>query len=130
MKSYSSFNFFYYFLIVSDFKHISLFNVKVEQPAPATLQPIPDLSLAPSTDTPEAAFDMIAAANLQPEATQELDSTHDSEDEEPAVLAETHDDASNELEEDVDLGAPEDEAEEEEIPLEEVQYNFITAHSL
>lgn len=76
---------------------------------------------------------MIAAANLQPEAAQELDFTHDSEDEEPAVLAETHDAASNELEEDVDLGAPEDEAgeeEEEEIPLEEVKYNVITARSL
>lgn len=105
-------------------------NVKVEQPALATLQPIPDLSLAPPTDTPEAAFDMIAAANLQPEAAQELDSTHDSEDEELAVLADTHNAASNKLEEDVDLGAPEDEAEEEEIPLEEVKYNFITEHSL
>lgn len=125
------FIFFQDFLIVSGFKHTSHFNVKVEQPAPATLQPIPDLNLAPPTDTPEAAFDMIAAANLQPEAAQELDSTHDSEDEEPAVLAETHDaSASNELEEDVDLGAPEDEGEEEEIPLEEVQYNFITARSL
>ncbi|XP_070780325.1 protein transport protein Sec31A isoform X2 [Enoplosus armatus] len=48
---------------------------QVEVPAPASLQPLPDLSLVPPVDTPEAAFDMIAAANLQPEATLELDST-------------------------------------------------------
>ncbi|XP_044030836.1 protein transport protein Sec31A isoform X3 [Siniperca chuatsi] len=48
---------------------------QVEIPAPASLQPLADLSLVPPADTPEAAFDMIAAANLQPEATLVLDST-------------------------------------------------------
>ncbi|XP_073333875.1 protein transport protein Sec31A isoform X2 [Pagrus major] len=49
---------------------------QVEVPAPpAVLQPLPELSFVPPADTPEAAFDLIAAANPQPEATLELDST-------------------------------------------------------
>lgn len=87
--------------------------------APVSLQPLPDLSLAPLTDTPEATFEMIAAANLQPEAGQEPDSAADLEDEESAEALEPH----SELEEDVDLGAVED---EEEILLAEVQCAFIT----
>ncbi|XP_070845016.1 protein transport protein Sec31A isoform X3 [Chaetodon trifascialis] len=83
--------------------------LQVEAPAPASLQPLPDLSLAPPVDTPEAAFDMIAAANLQPEATQEPDPTPDPE--EPAA------DPEDEPEEQLDPDLPEDE--EEEIPLEE-----------
>ncbi|XP_045922480.1 protein transport protein Sec31A isoform X2 [Micropterus dolomieu] len=104
--------------------------LQVEVPAPASLQPLADLSLVPPADNPEvafdmiaaanlqpeataeldsnpeAAFDMIAAANLQPEATLELDSTPDPETEEPAA-------------EDQEDALPEEEAEEEEIPLEE-----------
>ncbi|KAM8743800.1 protein transport protein Sec31A isoform 4-T4 [Acanthopagrus schlegelii] len=49
---------------------------QVEAPAPpAVLQPLPELSFVPPADTPEAAFDLIAAANPQPEATLDLDST-------------------------------------------------------
>ncbi|XP_076614235.1 protein transport protein Sec31A isoform X3 [Chaetodon auriga] len=87
---------------------------QVEAPAPASLQPLPDLSLVPPVDTPEAAFDMIAAANLQPEATPEPDPTPDPETEEPAA------DPEDEPEEQVDPDLPEEDAEEEEeIPLEE-----------
>lgn len=86
------------------------------EPAPASLQPLPDLSLVPPADTPEAAFDMIAAANLQPADTPELDSTPDQETEEPAVAAELQD-TSNE---------PEDNDDEEEIPLEEVRSHHCT----
>ncbi|XP_075885809.1 protein transport protein Sec31A isoform X10 [Nelusetta ayraudi] len=85
---------------------------QAEQPAPVSLQPLPDLGFAPLTDTPEATFEMIAAANLQPEAAQEPDSAPDPdlEDEESAEALELH----SELEEDVDLGPAEAEAEEEE----------------
>ncbi|XP_033502948.2 protein transport protein Sec31A isoform X5 [Epinephelus lanceolatus] len=42
---------------------------QVEVPAPVTLQPLPDLSFVPPVaDTPEAAFDMIAAAASVPPA--------------------------------------------------------------
>lgn len=90
-----------------------------------SLQPLPDLGLAPLTDNPEAAFEMIAAANLQPQAAQEPDDGPDLEDEESAEALEPH----SELEEDVDLGPVQDEAEEEEeeeILLAEVPCAFIT----
>lgn len=74
------------------------------------LQPLPDLGLAPLTDTPEATFEMIAAANIQPEAAQEPDSAPDLDDEGSAEALEPH----SELEDDVDLGPIADEAEEEE----------------
>lgn len=74
-----------------------------------SLQPLPDLGLVPLTDNPEATFEMIAAANLQPGAPQEPDCAPDLEDEESAEALEPQ----SELEEDIDLG-PEDEAEEEE----------------
>ncbi|XP_019134250.1 protein transport protein Sec31A isoform X1 [Larimichthys crocea] len=93
---------------------------QVEVPAPAAPQPLPDLSLVPPADTPEAAFDMIAAANLQPEATLELDSTPDQEAEEPPAAEEEPEDApTGEPEEDPDLVLTDEEAEGEEIPLEE-----------
>ncbi|XP_056258833.1 protein transport protein Sec31A isoform X8 [Seriola aureovittata] len=90
---------------------------KVEAPAPANLQPLPDLSLVPPADTPEAAFDMIAAANLQPAATLELDSAPEPETETPAAAsaADPEDDLlTSEPEENVEQGVPEGEAEEEE----------------
>ncbi|TMS08514.1 Protein transport protein Sec31A [Larimichthys crocea] len=93
---------------------------QVEVPAPAAPQPLPDLSLVPPADTPEAAFDMIAAANLQPEATLELDSTPDQEAEEPPAAEEEPEDApTGEPEENPDLVLTDEEAEGEEIPLEE-----------
>lgn len=85
----------------------------MEPSAPASLQPLPDLSLLPPADTPEAAFDMIAAANLQPEATL------DPETEEPAAAA----DPQDAPEENMDPVLPE---EEEEIPLEEVHPQHCT----
>ncbi|TKS85026.1 Protein transport protein [Collichthys lucidus] len=93
---------------------------QVEVSAPAAPQPLPDLSLVPPADTPEAAFDMIAAANLQPEATLELHSTPDQEAEEPpAAEEEPEDAATGEPEENPDLVLTDEEAEGEEIPLEE-----------
>ncbi|XP_018549839.1 LOW QUALITY PROTEIN: protein transport protein Sec31A [Lates calcarifer] len=95
----------------------------VEVPAPVSLQPLPDLSLVPPADNPEAAFDMIAAANLQPAATLELDSAPEPETEEPTAAADPEDDLlTSEPEENADQALPEGEAEEqegEEIPLEE-----------
>lgn len=91
----------------------------MELSAPASLQPLPDLSLVPPADTPEAAFDMIAAANLQPEATLEQNYTPDPETEELEAAADPQD-SSEEPEADVDPVLPEDETEEEEILLEEV----------
>ncbi|CAJ1070098.1 protein transport protein Sec31A isoform X2 [Xyrichtys novacula] len=100
-------------------------------PPPAALQPFMDLSLVPPIDTPEAAFDMIAAANLQPAAaTLDLQPTPDPEPEEPAETEkaaepetaavepepEAGDDLLAELEENMDQVLLE---EEEEIPLEE-----------
>lgn len=97
----------------------------MELSAPASLQPLPDLSLVPPADTPEAAFDMIAAANLQPEATLEQNYTPDPETEELEVAADPQD-SSKEPEADVDPVLPEDETEEEEIPLEEVYLYHCT----
>ena len=63
-------------MILPDFDLISSLNVQVEAPAPpAVLQPLPELSFVPPADTPEAAFDLIAAANPHQEATLDLDST-------------------------------------------------------
>ncbi|XP_037608776.1 protein transport protein Sec31A isoform X4 [Sebastes umbrosus] len=71
---------------------------------------------APPADTPEAAFDMIAAANLQPAATMELDSVPDPETEDSA---DPEDALTSEPEENGDQVLPEEEAEEEEIPLDD-----------
>ncbi|XP_070706326.1 protein transport protein Sec31A [Pempheris klunzingeri] len=94
---------------------------QVEEPAPAGLQALPDLSFVPLVDSPEAAFDMIAAANLQPAATLDVDAAPDPEAEEPeaAPAADPEDALTGEPEEDVDQVLAEEEAEEEEIPLEE-----------
>ncbi|XP_065821502.1 protein transport protein Sec31A isoform X4 [Labrus bergylta] len=104
---------------------------QVEVPAPANLQPLPNL-FVPLVDNPEAAFDLIAAANLQPAAANlqpvaalELHSTPDPEPEEvlepeePAAAAAPEDAPIIEPEEIVDQVLPEGEAEEEDIPLEE-----------
>lgn len=102
--------------------------MKVEPPAPTSLQPSWDLSHAPLTDNPEAAFEMIAATNLQAEAAQEEPDSApatDLEDEELPEALEPH----SELEEDVDLAPIEDEAEEEEILLAEVRCAFIIIYS-
>ncbi|KAG7241216.1 hypothetical protein INR49_025959 [Caranx melampygus] len=87
---------------------------KVEVPAPPIVQPLLDLSLVPPADTPEAAFDMIAAANLQPAATLELDSTPEPEAEEPAAADSEDDLLTSEPKENVEQVLPEGEAEEEE----------------
>lgn len=95
----------------------------MEVPAPASLQPLPNLSLLPPVDTPEAAFDMIAAANFQPEATPDVVSIPEAEAEEPeAAAADPEDALTSEPEENVDEILSEEEAEEEEIPLEEVHH--------
>ncbi|XP_060916636.1 protein transport protein Sec31A isoform X4 [Labrus mixtus] len=99
---------------------------QVEVPAPANLQPLPNL-FVPLVDNPEAAFDLIAAANLQPAPALELHSTPDPEPEEvlepeepaAAAAADPEDAPTIEPEEIVDQVLPEGEAEEEEIPLEE-----------
>lgn len=79
---------------------------------------MPDLGLVPLTDTPEATFEMIAAANLQPETPQECDSAPDLQDEESAEELEPQ----SEPEEDIDLGPVED---EKEILLAEVFYYHV-----
>lgn len=90
---------------------------QVELSASASLQPVVDLSLVPLTDNPEVAFDLIAASNLQTEATPEPQSNREAtEAEEPEEAAELQDDASNELTDKEEPG----EDSEEEIPLEEV----------
>ncbi|KAA8584304.1 hypothetical protein FQN60_008089 [Etheostoma spectabile] len=137
--------------------------LKVEVPAPVSLQPLPDISLMPPTDppeaafnmiaaavvppvdnpeaafdmiaaavvppvdNPEAAFDMIAATNLQPAmATMEIDSIPDPE--EPAA-ADPEDAPTSKPEENVDQVLPEEEAVEEEIPLEEEEETSAPAPS-
>ncbi|CAK6954607.1 protein transport protein Sec31A isoform X3 [Scomber scombrus] len=104
----------------------------VEVPAPAFVPPVMDLSFLPPADNPEAAFDMIAAANLlQPAATLDLDSTPDPDTEEPAAADPEEIALTGELEANVDQvlseeaeeKAEEEEEgeEEEEIPLEEAK---------
>ncbi|XP_029025368.1 protein transport protein Sec31A isoform X2 [Betta splendens] len=81
---------------------------KVDVPTPA------NLSLLLPADTPEAAFDMIAAANLQPAATLEVDSAPETNAEELAAVK----DLDSEPEANVDQVLSQEE-EEDEIPLEE-----------
>lgn len=70
----------------------------MELSASASLQPVVDLSLVPPTDSPEVAFDLIAASNLQTEATPEPQSDReDAEAEEPEEAEDLQDDASDEL---------------------------------
>ncbi|XP_023194104.1 protein transport protein Sec31A isoform X6 [Xiphophorus maculatus] len=80
----------------------------------ASASPLPpaDLGLAPPADTPEAAFDLIAASNLQPAAALQLNSTPDPDSEEPA---EPEDGPDSEL----DTNMVEEEEEEEEKQEEE-----------
>ncbi|XP_038142910.1 protein transport protein Sec31A isoform X7 [Cyprinodon tularosa] len=88
----------------------------------ASLQPIADLSLAPPADTREAAFDLIAASNLLPAATLELNSTPDPDSEEPAEQEDVQD---NQLDAHMDQEEEEEkQEEEEEIPLNDE----VTAH--
>lgn len=97
---------------------------QVEPSASASLEPVVDLSLVPPTDNPEVAFDLIAAANLQIEATPEPQSNREAtEAEEPKEAADLQDDASNHLkekEESVEDSEESVEDSEEEIPLEKV----------
>lgn len=84
----------------------------------ASLQPVLDLSLVPPTDNPEAAFDLIAASNLQIVATPEPQSDREAtEAEEPEEAVDLQDNAADELKEKKE---PVEDS-EEEIPLEEVQ---------
>lgn len=91
---------------------ICFLNIQAEPSVPASLQPLADHILLPPVDTPEAAFDMIAASNLQAEVTP------DPEAEEPAVASDSQDDVSKEPEENVEPA----EDTEGEIPLEEVNF--------
>lgn len=90
----------------------------MELPASASLQqPVADLSYVPLTDNPEEAFDLIAASNLQPEATPEPQGDGGAaEAEEPEEAADLQDNASDDVEEKQE---PVEDS-EEEIPLEEV----------
>ncbi|XP_021175719.2 protein transport protein Sec31A isoform X2 [Fundulus heteroclitus] len=88
----------------------------------ASLQPPADLSLPPPADTPEAAFDLIAASNLQPAATLQLNSTPDPDAEDTAEAQDvpnSEPDANMDQEEEDDEKPEEEEEEEEEIPLNE-----------
>ncbi|XP_071401587.1 protein transport protein Sec31A [Centroberyx affinis] len=101
--------------------------VKVDQPAPVSLQPLADPGLFSTADTPEALFDMISAANLQPADKLELEATADPETEEPAAVDPEAEDTSagealtSEPEPDVDQVLPE----EEDIPLEEEEVTAV-----
>nr|XP_015798571.2 protein transport protein Sec31A isoform X1 [Nothobranchius furzeri] len=94
---------------------------KLDVPPPTSLQPLPELSLVPPADTPETAFDLIAAANLQPAAMMDLNCTPDPETEESA---EPDGAANSELDENIDLCLTEEDVGEkqdgDEIPLNEV----------
>lgn len=116
-----------------DSESISASSVQVDVPAPATLQPLADLSFMPPADTPEAAFDMIAAVNLQPAAMLDLNSTPEAEDEDTAAPAADPEDAlRSEPYANLDQVLPElevdenenEEEEEEEIPLDQVHLCF------
>ncbi|XP_047425774.1 protein transport protein Sec31A isoform X7 [Mugil cephalus] len=91
-------------------------------PPPSSPEPPLTFGLAPPVDTPEAAFDMIAAANLQPAATLDLSTTPEAEAEdlggEPEPDAQLDQDIP-EVEEEEEEKKEEEDEEEEEIPLEE-----------
>lgn len=97
----------------------SMFFMQLEAPAPASLSPLAELSLAPPADSPEAVFDLMATANLQPLATVELNSTPEPE------AVETEDASDLEQDSNINQALSEEaiEKEEEEIPLNEVLIN-------
>lgn len=91
----------------------------------ASLPPVADLSLVPPADNPEVAFDLIAASNLQREATPEPQSDREAtEAEEPEEAADLQDGASDELKEKESV-----EDSEEEIPLDEVKFTKVNLMS-
>ncbi|XP_072310454.1 protein transport protein Sec31A isoform X2 [Eucyclogobius newberryi] len=55
---------------------------EMDAPPLCDAQPVADLNIVPAADNPEAVFDLIAAANLEPSATLELDSAPPTESEE------------------------------------------------
>lgn len=81
--------------------------------APASLQPLAELSLVPPADAPETVFELIAAANLQPATTPEPEETLEPDDVPDCELDTDLNQAFTE--EDVDK------KQEEEISLNEVQ---------
>ncbi|KAM8828835.1 protein transport protein Sec31A isoform 2-T4 [Spinachia spinachia] len=90
-------------------------------PAAIGLQSLPELGISPPVDSPEAAFDAIAAANLQPAAAGGLDSAPEPEAEDPAAAPEEAppSGAQEKVDQEAAAAAAEEEEEEEEIPLEE-----------
>lgn len=88
----------------------------MELSASTSLQPVVDLSLVPPSDNPEVAFDLIAASNLQTEATPEPQSDREAAVAEEPEEEDLQDDASDELQEKEE---PVEDS-EEEIPLEGV----------
>lgn len=116
----SFFGFFFFSQIlhlVSSQSRTCLFALQPDLSASASPLPPADLSLAPPADTPEAAFDLIAASNLQPAAALQLNSTPDPDSEEPA---EPEDGPDSELDTNM---VEEKQEEEDEIPLNEVQFD-------
>lgn len=95
----------------------------MDVPAPVVAPPAVDFTLMPPAETPEAAFDMIAAANLQPAATLELDSAPEPDTEEPAAAEDPEDTPSSDPEASI---LPQEGAEDEEIQLDEVKLYFCT----
>ncbi|XP_029921191.1 protein transport protein Sec31A isoform X2 [Myripristis murdjan] len=67
---------------------------EVDTIAPASLQPLADSSLFLPAENPEAAFDMIAAANLQAEDSLDLQATTDPETEDAAEVDPEAEDAA------------------------------------
>ncbi|KAM4528632.1 protein transport protein Sec31A isoform 2-T2 [Odontesthes bonariensis] len=112
-------------------------------PAPTSLQPLAELSLLPPADNPEEAFDLIAAANLQPAAMPELNHTPEpateeteepkepEEMEEPKEPEEMEEPAepeeSNEADVTAEQALPEEEADDEEEEEEEIPLNEDTS---
>lgn len=98
------------------------------EPPSVVQNPLPDLSLAAAVDNPEAAFDLIAAANIQPADTLDLDSPVEADDEKAEDDDEEEDLLASDPEEDVVLPkgqTEEDEKEEEEDDEEEIALDEV-----
>ncbi|KAJ0057468.1 hypothetical protein NL108_009184, partial [Boleophthalmus pectinirostris] len=108
------------------FKIIILFLlIQMDLPPLCDAQPVADLNIVTATENPEAAFDLIAAANLKPSVTQEMDYIPLTESEETIEVnaEEKSADHNYEIVDQVASGIPEQQWDDEEILLDEVQHS-------
>ncbi|XP_020777277.2 protein transport protein Sec31A isoform X2 [Boleophthalmus pectinirostris] len=102
---------------------------EMDLPPLCDAQPVADLNIVTATENPEAAFDLIAAANLKPSVTQEMDYIPLTESEETIEVnaEEKSADHNYEIVDQVASGIPEQQWDDEEILLDEEVNDVLDA---